>query len=252
MDDPVLAGFQTGFDFATGTGLVNGVSAMSAARVSQGDYNGNGVADAADYTVWRDRLGQSGLTVYTSADGNGDGQITQADYDVWKSHFGQTFPVPGSGSGTGSTLASMSQDSQGDVSSPASDQGITSEATATASVDHNLTAEPTMIAFANFTTVDLRSFHPVVASIGHSNVNARFAREARGTLIDKLVQNEDLLAWLSSRLPEDFHRTLDSGDDGSHDSSSGAAHHHSETNDTVFALLSSGVRSKNELLASLS
>ena len=25
-----------------------------------GDYNGNGVVDAADYTVWRDSLGQTG------------------------------------------------------------------------------------------------------------------------------------------------------------------------------------------------
>jgi len=99
MDDPVLAGFQTGFDFATGNGLINGVSAMNATRVSQGDYNGNGVVDAADYTAWRDRLGSS-VTAYTSADGNGDGQITQADYDVWKAHFGETFPVPGAGSGS--------------------------------------------------------------------------------------------------------------------------------------------------------
>lgn len=38
-----------------------------------GDYNGDGLVDAADYTVWRDGLG----TTYT-----------QADYDVWKTNFG--------------------------------------------------------------------------------------------------------------------------------------------------------------------
>jgi T5SS/PEP-CTERM-associated repeat protein len=38
-----------------------------------GDYNHNGIVDAADYTLWRDGLG----TTYT-----------QADYDVWKSNFG--------------------------------------------------------------------------------------------------------------------------------------------------------------------
>ena len=47
-----------------------------------GDYNHNGVVDAADYVVWRQGLG----TTYT-----------QADYDTWRSNFGQT--APGSGSG---------------------------------------------------------------------------------------------------------------------------------------------------------
>jgi len=40
-----------------------------------GDYNGNGVVDAADYVVWRNGLGST---------------YTQTDYDVWRSHFGQT------------------------------------------------------------------------------------------------------------------------------------------------------------------
>ena len=40
-----------------------------------GDYNTNGVVDAADYVVWRNGLG----TTYT-----------QADYDVWRANFGQT------------------------------------------------------------------------------------------------------------------------------------------------------------------
>jgi hypothetical protein len=47
-----------------------------------GDYNHNGVVDAADYVVWRKGLG----TTYT-----------QADYDIWRAHFGQT---AGSGAGT--------------------------------------------------------------------------------------------------------------------------------------------------------
>jgi hypothetical protein len=39
-----------------------------------GDYNANGVVDAADYAVWRKGLG----TTYVPG-----------DYDVWRSHFGQ-------------------------------------------------------------------------------------------------------------------------------------------------------------------
>ncbi len=40
-----------------------------------GDYNRNGVVDAADYVVWRDSLGP----VYN-----------QVDYQIWRSHFGET------------------------------------------------------------------------------------------------------------------------------------------------------------------
>jgi hypothetical protein len=58
-----------------------------------GDYNGNGTVDAADYTVWRDTLGQNDVGL--AADGNGDNMITPADYDIWKTHFGQS---AGSGS----------------------------------------------------------------------------------------------------------------------------------------------------------
>ncbi len=57
-----------------------------------GDYNGDGRVDAADYTVWRDRLGQS-VADLTSADGNGDGQVNAADYVVWRSNFGSQVPA---------------------------------------------------------------------------------------------------------------------------------------------------------------
>ena len=46
-----------------------------------GDYNRDGIVDAADYTVWRDGLGS---------------KYTQTDYTVWKSNFGNH---AGSGAG---------------------------------------------------------------------------------------------------------------------------------------------------------
>jgi autotransporter-associated beta strand protein len=52
-----------------------------------GDYNNNGIVDAADYVVWRKGLG----TIYT-----------QNDYDVWRAHFGQS---SGAGAGGGSGLS---------------------------------------------------------------------------------------------------------------------------------------------------
>ena len=65
-----------------------------------GDFNGNGVVDAADYTVWRDHLGTS-----FNLGGNGDetggsaGSVDQADYTLWKANFGHT--ASGAGAGLG-------------------------------------------------------------------------------------------------------------------------------------------------------
>jgi hypothetical protein len=64
-----------------------------------GDYNGNGVVDAADYTVWRDHLDQE-FALPNKDPANLDGIVTQADYDFWKSHFGDS-----SGSGSAASAA---------------------------------------------------------------------------------------------------------------------------------------------------
>lgn len=50
-----------------------------------GDYNGDGDVDAADYTAWRDTLGQEGIGL--SADGSGNGSVGPEDYEVWKTAF---------------------------------------------------------------------------------------------------------------------------------------------------------------------
>ena len=67
-----------GTDAATLLGLYQGRK--------QGDFNADGVVNIADYTVWRDNLGQ-----YTGglADSNGDGWVNQADLAAWRSHFGR-------------------------------------------------------------------------------------------------------------------------------------------------------------------
>ncbi|MEX2308804.1 MAG: GH25 family lysozyme [Pirellulales bacterium] len=54
-----------------------------------GDYDGNGLVDAADYNKWRSMFGQTG-----SADGNGDGMVDAADYIVWR----KLMSMAGSGS----------------------------------------------------------------------------------------------------------------------------------------------------------
>ena len=64
------------------------LDAVSVVDVAQelGDYNHNGVVDAADYTVWRDSLGS---TTNLAADGNSNGMIDAGDYGIWKTELRQ-------------------------------------------------------------------------------------------------------------------------------------------------------------------
>lgn len=56
-----------------------------------GDYNSDGAVDAADYTVWRDNFGVTGLLAFSGADGNGDGDVSAEDYQVWHTNFGRGY-----------------------------------------------------------------------------------------------------------------------------------------------------------------
>jgi hypothetical protein len=57
-----------------------------------GDYNGDGVVNAADYVLWRAQLGSASSLPFNDATPG----VDQSDYDVWTQHFGAT---GGSGSG---------------------------------------------------------------------------------------------------------------------------------------------------------
>jgi pectate lyase len=59
---------------------------IGVAPLLAGDYNEDGVVDAADYTRWRDNLGAPAGTLPNDGDG---GEIGQAQYDTWKANFGQ-------------------------------------------------------------------------------------------------------------------------------------------------------------------
>jgi len=91
FSDENLAGAQNKSLTLTLTGIV---------RLA-GDYNGDGIVNAGDYTVWRNTFGQT-VAAYSGADGDGNTQINDADFDVWRAHFGQM----AAGSGSGSLAAS--------------------------------------------------------------------------------------------------------------------------------------------------
>ncbi|TWT90378.1 hypothetical protein Mal64_07670 [Pseudobythopirellula maris] len=79
-DDPraiyLLDNVRLEFEAATGGVLV-------------GDFNDNGVVDAADFTVWRDNLGAGDESSINNA-GDGLGGVDMADYDLWVANFGDT------------------------------------------------------------------------------------------------------------------------------------------------------------------
>ena len=74
--DSYNTGTNLGNESAVSTGDINLMDVIGydvAGPSLAGDYNHDGIVDAADYTVWRDDLG----TTYT-----------QADYNIWKANFG--------------------------------------------------------------------------------------------------------------------------------------------------------------------
>ena len=62
-----------------------------------GDYNQNGIVDAADYVFWRNNLGAGSLP---NEGGISPGFVDTADYNFWRSRFGFT---SGAGAGLGSS-----------------------------------------------------------------------------------------------------------------------------------------------------
>ena len=82
-----------------GTGLLM-VSTVGALPMLTGDFNGNGVVDAADYVQWRN----GGPLQNDPTQG-----VQPEDYNVWRANFGRT--ASGSGAATGLSAATVPEPS---------------------------------------------------------------------------------------------------------------------------------------------
>ncbi len=80
---------STGFRLARTAAAVGGVP---------GDYNANGIVDAADYAVWRDHL-NTPFQLQNEVANTSPGTVDQDDYTAWRMRFGNT-----SGSGAGNSV----------------------------------------------------------------------------------------------------------------------------------------------------
>ena len=63
------------------------ISTLNTPLLGNGDYNNDGLVNAADYTVWRDTEGDT-ITAGTGADGDFSGTIDAGDYTLWASRYG--------------------------------------------------------------------------------------------------------------------------------------------------------------------
>jgi hypothetical protein len=97
--DPFLVVLNNGLNENSLRMAALAINAAAFDRVElTGDYNNNGVVDAADYVVWRNTLGS---TTEPAADGNHDNKIDAADYAIWRSNFGRA------STGSGSLIGAM-------------------------------------------------------------------------------------------------------------------------------------------------
>ncbi len=95
---------------------------LTPGSVAAGDYNEDGRVDAADYTVWRDQNGQTGVGL--TADGNGDEIVNELDRQLWASNYGRLADF---GADTASSAAIAARPVPFSVSQPESAAEASSE-----------------------------------------------------------------------------------------------------------------------------
>ena len=77
---------------ATFVGGGYGVFVSSQVALTPGDYDGDGSVATDDFALWKSTFGSA---VDLLADGNGNGIVDAADYTVWRNHLSSTGPGSG-------------------------------------------------------------------------------------------------------------------------------------------------------------
>ena len=85
IDDLLIGAIFARLSDTDATGGAYVIFGERALPTISGDFNSDGIVNAADYTLWRDSLNSSGDL---PGDGNLDGVVNFADYNVWRNTFG--------------------------------------------------------------------------------------------------------------------------------------------------------------------
>lgn len=80
MDDPSTSGFDSGFDFATGYGLIHADAAVGIAKpLCPGDFNRDWKIDGEDLNIFAVRFGQDSCSGVCVEDLDQDGDVDGSD-----------------------------------------------------------------------------------------------------------------------------------------------------------------------------
>jgi len=216
-----------GYDNESGFGRIDAFAAAQAVSIASGDYNRNGVVDAADYVLWRKTVGTS-VASYTGADGSGNASVGQEDYGVWRSHFGQTLPAPGAGSGS---LALTSEPIAAPTNVPQS--AIAKNRSKSLEEVVGITSTDSEIVHSSLFATAAPINSPS-ATLGR--VRQEHVRDG-GLLSTTVRQDAGLLAWLSTRSAERFDNSRVWAEEG-HDRSPDDGDQYHDAVDSVFDDLS--------------
>jgi hypothetical protein len=100
ITDVIPTGFQIYINKsadAAWTGYFDNIRVGSIPAPNGGDYNADGVVNAADYTVWRDNVGVGPVGDGTTTGdllGVPDGVVDNSDYDYWAQQYGSVITPP--------------------------------------------------------------------------------------------------------------------------------------------------------------
>ncbi len=197
-----------------------------------GDYNTDGVVNAADYVVWRKSVGAN-VPNFSGADGNGDGGVDQGDLSVWRANFDRT--ILGGGSGSGALVEAAASG----LAAQASESLQTISATKPIAVKQpTLSPEVLPEASTAAPTESLTSPLGLIqqfASVGPSGVNQHEVPLLNRPLESTSNSDLALMAWLATFA--DGARPQADGSTADNDFSVSPLRNGSDTLDVVFEML---------------